>query len=340
MKSAAIQKEEQPCRRCERTRYCAGNGLCTSCNSMFYQRCASHGKMGVDAFITRFPSRCVKRVLQSAQVIRIRPTVVQTQLPPLELIPGFICASPAMRRIAELIRRLANTDNVVLITGETGTGKELVAKALHELHSKRKQHSIVVVDCARLSIGTAQSELFGHVKGAFTGAVTSTRGLIGRADRGTLFLDEVSCLPLEAQAILLRLLEERDYRAVGAAAYQSSDFRVVAATNEPLSRLVEEGRFRADLYQRLAVFPLCLPPLRQRPEDILHLVTYFLRQLERPEVELAAGTIECLQKYDWPGNVRELITVLRRTLFLMESDDALTADAVTDGLRWTDSAEL
>jgi DNA-binding NtrC family response regulator len=117
-----------------------------------------------------------------------------------------------MRRIAELIRRLANTDNVVLITGETGTGKELVAKALHELHSKRKQHSIVVVDCARLSIGTAQSELFGHVKGAFTGAVTSTRGLIGRADRGTLFLDEVSCLPLEAQAILLRLLEERDYR--------------------------------------------------------------------------------------------------------------------------------
>ncbi len=227
-----------------------------------------------------------------------------------------ICAeSPAMRQVVLRVRQAAPTDTTVLITGESGTGKELIARALHFL-SPRKDARFVAVDCGAIAPTLIASELFGHVAGAFTGATTASPGLIQTAHGGTLFLDEIPNLPLDLQATLLRAIEEREVRPVGSPNPVPVNVRLIAATNRDLGALVAEGRFRADLFYRLNVLPIALPPLRERKVDIPHLARHFLAlhttQHHKRIDDFTPEAINLLLAYDWPGNVRELSNVIER----------------------------
>jgi DNA-binding NtrC family response regulator len=228
---------------------------------------------------------------------------------------GLVGASPAMREVYRKIELYAPSDAAVIVTGETGTGKELVARALHA-RGLRRAGAFVAVNCSAIAAELLESELFGHEKGSFTGAMRTHRGRFERAHGGTIFLDEVGDMPLPAQAKLLRVLEEGMVERVGAERPVPVDVRVVGATNVPLERAVHDGRFRADLYHRLAVLRITLPPLRQRPEDIPRLVEHFLGQFRRKygrNVErLTPEAMALLDAYLWPGNVRELRNVLER----------------------------
>src|SRR5512145_742118 len=228
---------------------------------------------------------------------------------------GLVGASPAMREVYRKIELYARSDAAVIVSGETGTGKELVARALHAF-GPRRNGPFVAVNCSAIAAELLESELFGHEKGAFTGALRSHRGRFERAHGGTIFLDEVGDMPLPAPAKLLRVLEEGMIERVGAERPVAVDVRVVGATNVPLERTVHEGRFRADLYHRLAVLRIQLPALRQRPEDIPLLVEHFLRQFRRkyarPVERLTPEAMALLDAYLWPGNVRELRNVLER----------------------------
>jgi transcriptional regulator with GAF, ATPase, and Fis domain len=219
----------------------------------------------------------------------------------------------------ESVERVAATSTNVLITGETGTGKELVARAIHDA-SARGERLLVKVNCAAISAGLVESELFGHEKGAFTGAVQRRKGRFELAHGGTLFLDEVGELPLETQVKLLRVLQEREFERVGGTETVHVDVRVIAATNRNLREMVARGRFREDLYYRLAVFPVALPPLRERAADIPLLVSAFLlrfaRQAGRPIRDVTPEAMEALCTYRWPGNVRELQNVIERSVIL------------------------
>jgi DNA-binding NtrC family response regulator len=239
-----------------------------------------------------------------------------------ERVPGMIGRSPAMMGVFDGIRRVAPTDATVLITGETGTGKELVARAVHEM-SRRADRPFIPVNCASLAEGVLESELFGHVRGAFTGAVKERRGLFAAAEGGTILLDEVGDMSLRLQQRLLRVLQEREVTPVGAVRPIRIDARVVAATNRDLKKEVEAGRFREDLYYRLKVFHIELPPLRERPGDIPLLIE---SALERVQGRLAEGTrptcspfaVRLLRSYDWPGNVRELMGVIESAVIRAE----------------------
>jgi transcriptional regulator with GAF, ATPase, and Fis domain len=224
-----------------------------------------------------------------------------------------------MQRVREEIAQVAPTDSTVLIQGETGTGKELVARALHE-KSARRERPLIKINCAALPRELVESELFGHEKGAFTGAVQQRRGRFELADGGTLFLDEVGELPLEAQAKLLRVLQEREFERIGGARSLRVDVRVVAATNRDLGAEVGAGRFRADLYFRLNVFPIVLAPLRERRGDIPPLLRHFVertaRRLGRAVEGLSPRFVERAGSYDWPGNIRELENLVERALIL------------------------
>ncbi len=238
----------------------------------------------------------------------------------IELSPkhelGELCGrSPAMRALYALIERVAPTDTTVLVTGETGTGKDVVARTTHAL-SKRARGPFVPVDCGAIPEHLVESELFGHVRGAFTGATSDRRGVFEEADGGTLFLDEIGELPLSLQPKLLRALETRAIRPVGASATKQVDVRVVAATNRPLARCVNEGSFREDLYFRLAVVELALPPLRERPEDVALLAERFHRALGGGSSSLPAAFVSQLASRSWPGNVRELRNVIERSVSL------------------------
>lgn len=236
---------------------------------------------------------------------------------------GLVGNSPGMQEVFRKIGLYAVTDASVVVTGETGSGKELVARALHE-QGPRCGHAFVAVNCSAISAELLESELFGHEKGAFTGAARSHKGRFERADRGTIFLDEVGDMPEPAQAKLLRVLEEGTLERVGGERPFKVDVRVVAATNVPLERAVQQGRFRADLYHRLAVLRIHLPALRQRAEDIPLLVEYFLglfrRKYGRNVVRLTNEAIALLRAYLWPGNVRELRNVLERVFIESQSD--------------------
>ncbi|HEU4951959.1 MAG TPA: sigma 54-interacting transcriptional regulator [Holophagaceae bacterium] len=227
--------------------------------------------------------------------------------------------SAAMRAVVEQVRQVAPTTATVLITGETGTGKEKVAQTLHHL-SPRRDKPFIKVNCSALPANLIESELFGHVKGAFTGAAGSRKGRFELADGGTLFLDEIGDLPLELQPKLLRVLQEKEIDPLGAERPRKVDVRLLAATNLDLRKAVDEGRFREDLYYRLSVFPLHLPPLRERPEDIEALARLFLERIakehRRPTPGLPPPVLERLQAYGWPGNVRELQNVLERAVIL------------------------
>jgi len=248
---------------------------------------------------------------------------------------GLVGASPGMREVYRKIELYAPSDAAVIVTGETGTGKELVARALHA-HGPRRAAPFVAVNCSAIAAELLESELFGHEKGAFTGAQRTHKGRFERAHGGTIFLDEVGDMPLPAQAKLLRVLEEGTVERVGAERPVPVDVRVVGATNVPLERAVHQGRFRADLYHRLAVLRISLPPLRQRPEDIPLLVEHFLRQFRRkyarPVERLTPEAMALLDAYLWPGNVRELRNVLER-VFVETRAEVIGARAFREWVR-------
>jgi DNA-binding NtrC family response regulator len=227
--------------------------------------------------------------------------------------------SPALERVREQIRQVAPTDATVLILGETGTGKELIARAVHR-ESSRPRRPLVKVNCASLPATLIESELFGHERGAFTGAVSQHQGRFEVADGGTLFLDEVGEVPLELQAKLLRVLQDGEFERVGSSRTLRVDTRVIAATNRDLLAAIAAGEFRQDLYYRLHVFPITAPPLRERKEDIPLLAVFFVaqfaRKLGRPVPGIPDGAMRALIRYSWPGNVRELENVLERAVIL------------------------
>jgi DNA-binding NtrC family response regulator len=236
---------------------------------------------------------------------------------------NIVGGSPAMQAVYRLIARCAPTDCTVLVTGDSGTGKEMVARAIH-YNSLRKDGPFVAVDCNTLSEQLLESELFGHVKGAFTGAVATKRGMFELAHDGTLFLDEFGNIAPAMQAKLLRVLQQHEFRAVGDTKTKTTNARVVAATNSDLKAMVADGRFREDLYWRINVFPIHVPPLRERREDIPALAWHFLKsyaqEMGRPVPQLSEGALSLLVNHDWPGNVRELQNTLQRALILASGD--------------------
>jgi formate hydrogenlyase transcriptional activator len=231
---------------------------------------------------------------------------------------NLVGSDHGLREVWNSVRIVAPTDSAVLIQGETGTGKELVAKAIHE-ESVRRRGPYVKINCAAIPAGLLESELFGHERGAFTGAVAQTTGRFQLAHSGTLFLDEIGELPLELQPKLLRALQEQEFERLGSARTLRVDVRIIAATNQDLAHMVAERRFRSDLFYRLNVFPISIPPLRERGHDIELLVHHFVRrfsQLMNKEVEqVTEDTMTALRRYDWPGNIRELQNVIERATF-------------------------
>ena len=231
----------------------------------------------------------------------------------------IIGSSPALQAALRKVAAVAATDSTVLIHGETGTGKELFARAVHA-QSARRDKPMIKLNCSAISAGLVESELFGHVKGAFTGATERRMGRFELADGGTLFLDEVSELPLETQAKLLRVLQEQEFEPVGSSKSIKVDVRVIAATNRDLIGDVRCGRFRSDLYYRLNVFPVDLPALRERPDDIASLATHFMhrmaRKLGKPLESIAPATLNKLNNYSWPGNIRDLQNTIERAAVL------------------------
>ncbi len=252
---------------------------------------------------------------------------------------SIIGSSAAMRELFALMDRVAVTETTVLVAGESGTGKELVARAIHE-RSPRSDRPFVAVNCAAMPESLIESELFGHERGAFTGAQELRRGRFEQADSGTLFLDEIGELSLAVQAKLLRVIQEGEYQRVGGSATLRSDARVIAATNRDLEREVVDGRFRPDLYWRLAVFPLRVPPLRERRSDIVLLADYFAekqgRRAGKPIARISSPAIDLLCMYHWPGNVRELENAIERAIVL-STDSVIHAYHLPPSLQSADS---
>jgi len=234
---------------------------------------------------------------------------------------NIVGENPNLLRIFEQIERVAPTDATVLLYGESGTGKELFARAIHA-HSLRAAKQFVAVDCSTLSPNLLESELFGHVKGAFTGAFRDKAGIFEMAGDGTLFLDDIANLSLEIQGKLLRVLEMHEFKPVGASRFKSTNARIIAATNRDLKKMAQEGSFREDLFYRLNVFPMLIPPLRERKDDIPRLAYYFLKQFSRKTGKLVEGftaeALEALVNYDWPGNVRQLKNVIERLVIMAD----------------------
>jgi transcriptional regulator with GAF, ATPase, and Fis domain len=250
-------------------------------------------------------------------------------------LPGVVGDSFAMREIYRLTRLVAPTRASVLLIGETGTGKELIARGVHRL-SQRADGPYVRVNCGALSESLLESELFGHIKGAFTGAVDNKTGRFEAAHGGTIFLDEISTLSLKLQVKLLRVLQEREFERVGESRTIRVDTRVIAATNQFLEDEIAAGHFRDDLYYRLNVVPICLPPLRERQSDIAALARFFLQRYceenRRETPPLPADVVRRMQEYDWPGNVRELENYVERAVVLAH-DEAVDFDALIPGAR-------
>jgi DNA-binding NtrC family response regulator len=236
---------------------------------------------------------------------------------------NIIGTSPSMQQVYRLVARCAPTNSSVLLRGESGTGKELIARAIH-YNSLRKDQPFVTVDCASLSENLLESELFGHVKGSFTGAVSNKTGLLESAHNGTLFLDEIGNISLSTQAKLLRFIEEREFKAVGDTRVRTVNIRLITATNKDLEAMVADDSFRDDLYYRINIFPIEIPPLSRRQDDIPALAFHFLKQfgreMDRNVKEFSAGAINLLMNHHWPGNVRELENVVQRAVILASDD--------------------
>src|ERR1700694_1609588 len=232
---------------------------------------------------------------------------------------GIVGQSSALRHVLNLVETVAPSDSTVLLLGETGTGKELIARAIHE-RSRRKDRTFVKLNCAAIPTGLLESELFGHERGAFTGAIAQKTGRLELADQGSLFLDEVGDIPIEIQPKLLRALQEREFERLGSNRTKKVDIRLVAATNRDLEKMMENREFRSDLYYRLNVFPIRIPPLRERPEDIPLLVRYFTqkysRRMQKQIESIPAAAMRKLANWHWPGNIRELENFIERSVIL------------------------
>lgn len=281
-------------------------------------------KLGAYDFITKPLSRdelklTVKKALQLLGLSE-ENRQLREKLAGRDDLKNLVGMSPKMERLFASVRKVADTEATVLITGESGTGKELVARAIHTL-SSRKSAPFIAINCAAIPRDLLESELFGHTKGAFTGAVKDRVGKFQLADRGTLFLDEVGDLPIELQPKLLRALQERIVEPLGGGKAQKIDVRVVAATNQDLEGAIADGSFREDLYYRLSVIPIHLPPLRERKEDIPLLVRHFINKLGQANVTFTKGTLDALAMYSWPGNVRELENAIERLLIMRRGDE-------------------
>ncbi len=254
---------------------------------------------------------------------------------------AMIGNSHKFKSVLELAQKVAPTNSSVLITGETGTGKELLARLIHEL-SPRHENPFVRVNCASLPAGLVESELFGHEKGAFTGAEQSRPGKFELADGGTLFLDEIGEMPIEAQAKLLRVLQDGVVERVGSTQGKDVDVRIIAATNTDLNKSITTGRFRSDLYYRLHVFPIDMPPLRERPQDIPLLVRHFMEknrlQFKRSCQDIEQKSLDTLLQYDWPGNIRELKNIIERAMILSNSPTLVIDEALLRKSRPTEVA--
>ena len=266
----------------------------------------------------------VKRILQNSQ----NKTAKALQAP-THASQGMIGSSPAMRQVFNIIHKVANTDATVLILGETGTGKELAAKAIHN-ESNRKKQPLISVNCAAIPETLIEAELFGHEKGAFTGASEARPGLIAAADKGTLFLDEIGELPLEAQARLLRVLQEGEVRPIGSVTSRKVDVRLVAATHRNLKQLCQDGKFREDLFYRINVVGLDIPSLRERGKDVLeiadHLLTKYCTKFNKPALQFAPDAVQAITSYHWPGNIRQLENALQRAVILCDDGAAISHD--------------
>ena len=281
-------------------------------------------KLGAYDFITKPLSRdelklTVKKALQLLG-LTAENRQLREKLAGRDDLKNLVGMSPKMERLFASVRKVADTEATVLITGESGTGKELVARAIHSL-SSRKSAPFIAINCAAIPRDLLESELFGHTKGAFTGAVKDRVGKFQLADRGTLFLDEVGDLPVELQPKLLRALQERIVEPLGGSKAQKIDVRVVAATNQDLEGAIADGSFREDLYYRLSVIPIHLPPLRERKEDIPLLVRHFTNKFGQANVTFTKGTLDALATYSWPGNVRELENAIERLLIMRRGDE-------------------
>ncbi|RYY73976.1 MAG: sigma-54-dependent Fis family transcriptional regulator [Gammaproteobacteria bacterium] len=267
----------------------------------------------------------VKRVIGKAKAAN---KVTAQGLTASKAIAGMIGSSDVMQDLYNRIHKVAPTAATVLIHGETGTGKELVARALHE-ESQRNNHLMISVNCAAIPDTLIESELFGHEKGAFTGAATNREGLVAAADGGTLFLDEIGELPLEAQARLLRVLQEGEVRPLGSVESRKVDVRLVAATHRDLRKLAKEGKFREDLYFRINVVQLSLPPLRERGRDIINIAESLLQryctQFGKPQLRLSTDAVDAIMAYAWPGNVRELENAMQRAVILCEDSNEISS---------------
>jgi DNA-binding NtrC family response regulator len=241
----------------------------------------------------------------------------------------IIGSSPAMNLVFERMKRIVKSDSAVLVSGESGTGKELVARALH-YNGPRKEKPFVAVNCSAIPETLLESELFGHVRGAFTGAIKDKPGKFEAANHGTIFLDEIGTLPLHLQAKLLRVLQEQEVERLGSNKTVKLHVRVISATNSDLEAMVKNGEFREDLYYRLNVIPLHLPPLRERQQDIMFLTSFFLekqcRLMGRPPCSISKQALEALEQYSWPGNVRELENLIERMIVLTDASTITLAD--------------
>jgi len=260
----------------------------------------------------------VTRALERRQLLR-ENTDLRSEVSSKYRFENIIGASPQMQILYRLIAKCAPTNSTVMLTGESGTGKELIARAIH-YNSLRKDKPFVAIDCNSLSENLLESEMFGHIKGSFTGAVVNKKGMFEVADSGTLFLDEIGNISLSTQAKLLRVIQEREFKAVGDTRTQSANFRLITATNKDLKAMVADGTFREDLFYRINIFPIQVPPLRERRDDIPALAFHFLKvfseELEKNVSEFSEGAISALVHHAWPGNVRELENTIHRAVIL------------------------
>jgi formate hydrogenlyase transcriptional activator len=324
----------------EMYRKAAGEGLNSFCDVPLIRRNRTLGVLAVArreenafdddevAFLTEVANQvaiAVENALAYREIADLKDKLAQEKLYLEEEIrgdmdfEGIVGQSSALRHVLNLVETVAPSDSTVLLLGETGTGKELIARAIHD-RSRRKERTFVKLNCAAIPTGLLESELFGHERGAFTGAISQKVGRLELADQGSLFLDEVGDIPIEIQPKLLRALQEREFERLGSTRTKKVDVRLVAATNRDLEKMIESREFRSDLYYRLNVFPIRIPPLRERPEDIPLLVRYFAqkygRRMEKQIASVPASAMKKLSTWHWPGNIRELENFIERSVIL------------------------
>ena len=272
-------------------------------------------------FFANLVSLALEKILEFEK-LQDENLILRNQLDTTQTIPEMIGQSPVMVRLANLIKKVAKTDATVLILGETGTGKDLAARAIHDL-SPRRDQPFLAQFCGSIPDTLLESELFGYKKGAFTGATQDKKGLFEVADNGTFFLDEIADISVALQAKLLRVIQNQEIIRLGDSVIRKVNVRLIAATNKDLRQLVQEGKFREDLFYRLNVFPITAPPLRERKEDITLLADHLLRKHGNPETHFTPETIKKLESFRWPGNVRQLENVIQRSIILCEGDTIL-----------------